>query len=97
MNATANRGSMPPEQPAMMEMVPVGATVVRLQFRSFRSGRIRLPSSSRAQVSSGPQMDASHAGNSPRVSAKRSEAFLASSLMNSITVRPSSTPASESY
>ncbi len=32
MKATAKRGSIPPEQPAKMEMVPVGATVVRLQF-----------------------------------------------------------------
>ena len=31
-------------QPAMIEMVPVGATVVTLQLRSRCIGRIRLPS-----------------------------------------------------
>ena len=40
----------------MMEIVPVGATVVTLQLRSSCIGRMRLPFSSRAQVSSGPQM-----------------------------------------
>src|SRR6267143_1265664 len=54
MNATAKSGSMPDEQPAMIEIVPVGATVVRLQLRSRRmanalaagvagAGRIRSP------------------------------------------------------
>src|SRR5215208_5513939 len=55
MNATANSGSRPDEHPAMMEMVPVGATVVTLQFRRSCIGRMRFPSLSRAQVSSGPQ------------------------------------------
>ena len=56
MNATAKSGSMPELQLAMMEMVPVGATVVTLQFRSFRIGRTRSPSGPRAALSSGPQM-----------------------------------------
>jgi hypothetical protein len=30
---SAKVGSMPPEQPAMMEMVPVGATVVSVALR----------------------------------------------------------------
>ena len=51
----------------MIEIVPVGATVVTLQFRSRRIGRIRSPSASRAQVSSGPQMLRSHSGNMPRI------------------------------
>ena len=62
MKATANSGSIPPEQPAKIEIVPVGATVVRLQLRSRRSGRIRAPSGPRAQLASGPQIEASHAG-----------------------------------
>ena len=33
MNASANAGSMPPEQSAMMLSVPVGATVVRVELR----------------------------------------------------------------
>src|SRR2546422_4361446 len=48
MNATANSGSIPDEQPAMIEMVPVGATVVRLQLRSRRIGRTRSPLGPRA-------------------------------------------------
>src|SRR2546422_4147212 len=84
MNATANSGSMPDEQPAMIEMVPVGATVVRLQLRSLRMGRTRSPLGPRAQVASGPQIDRSHAGNTPRCSASFSEAALASSSTNSI-------------
>ncbi len=96
MNATAKSGSIPPEQPAKMEMVPVGATVVRLQLRSFRSGRIRSPSARLAAVSSGPQIDSSQAGNTPRVSASFSDALRASSLTNSMTRRPSSTPSVES-
>ncbi len=66
MNATANRGSMPPEQPAKIEIVPVGATVVRLQLRSARSGRTREPSSRVAAFPSGPQIERSHAGKTPR-------------------------------
>ncbi len=50
----------------MIEMVPVGATVVTLQLRSLRIGRMRLPSASRAQVASGPQMLRSHSGKTPR-------------------------------
>jgi hypothetical protein len=57
---------MPDEQPAIIEIVPVGATVVTLQLRSRRSGRTRLPPASRAQVASGPQMLRSHSGNAPR-------------------------------
>src|SRR5256885_8543642 len=64
MNATANSGSMPDEHPAMIEMVPVGATVVRLQLRSLRMGRTRSPLGPRAQVASGPQIDRSHSGRS---------------------------------
>src|SRR5213080_1157441 len=48
MNATANSGSMPEEHPAMIEIVPVGATVVRLQLRSRRIGRMRSPRGPRA-------------------------------------------------
>src|SRR5437879_10446990 len=83
MNATANSGSMPDEQPAMIEMVPVGATVVRLQLRSLRMGRTRSPLGPRAQVASGPQIDRSHSGNTPRCSASFSEAALASSSTRS--------------
>ncbi len=97
MNATAKSGSIPPEQPAMIEIVPVGATVVRLQLRSFRIGRMRSPFASRAQVSSGPQMLASHAGNAPRCSASRSEACFDSSSTKAISLRASSTPSSLSY
>ena len=96
MKATAKSGSMPELQPAMMEMVPVGATVVTLQFRSFRIGRTRSPSGPRAAVSSGPQMLCSHSGNAPRISASRSDSFLASSSTNFWIFRPSSTPSSES-
>ncbi len=96
MNATANSGSMPPEQPAKIEIVPVGATVVRLQFLSSRSGRTRVPSGRVAAFPSGPQIEASHAGKTPRVSASRSEAARASSFTNCITRRPISTPSSES-
>ncbi len=60
MNATAKSGSIPELHPAMIEMVPVGATVVTLQFRSRFMGRIRSPSSFRAQVPSRPQMLFSH-------------------------------------
>src|SRR5947207_5832669 len=84
MNATANSGSMPDEQPAMIEMVPVGATVVRLQLRSLRMGRTRSPLGPRAQAASGPQIDRSHSGNTPRCSASFSDAALASSSTNSI-------------
>src|SRR2546430_6795476 len=57
MNGTANNGSMPEEHPAMIEIVPVGATVVRLQLRSRRIGRMRSPRGPRAQLASGPQID----------------------------------------
>ena len=93
MNATANRGSMPPEQPAKIEIVPVGATVSRLQLRSGRIGRMRLPSERRAQLSSGPQMDSAQAGNTPRLSASLADATLASSSMKRMTVSASSTAA----
>ena len=83
MKATANSGSIPPEQPAKIEIVPVGATVVRLQLRSRRSGRIRVPSGPRAQLASGPQIEASHAGKTPRAAASRSEATRDSSFTNS--------------
>jgi hypothetical protein len=33
MNTIANKGSMPLEHPAMMEIVPVGAMVVRVALR----------------------------------------------------------------
>ena len=85
MNATANNGSMPEEHPAMIEIVPVGATVVRLQCRSRLSGRMRCPSASRAQVSSGPQMLRSHSGNTPRSCARRSLSTLDSSSTNFIS------------
>ncbi len=95
MNATANSGSIPDEHPAMMEMVPVGATVVTLQLRRRRSGRMRSPLGARAHDSSGPQMERSHCGNTPRLSARFSDSRLDSSSMNSITRRPISTPSSE--
>ncbi len=97
MNATANSGSIPDEQPAMIEIVPVGATVVTLQLRSRRIGRIRPPSGPRAHVASGPQIDRSHSGNTPRCSASRSEATFASSSTNCISRRPRATPSSELY
>ena len=96
MNATAKSGSIPPLHPAMMEMVPVGATVVRLQLRSGLSGRIRSPAASRAQLSSGPQIDSSQAGKTPLLSASFSDATRVSSSMNPITTRASATPSSES-
>ena len=43
-----------------MEIVPVGATVVTLQLRSICIGRMRWPAASRAQVSSGPQIERAH-------------------------------------
>ena len=70
MNATAKSGSMPDEQPAMMEMVPVGATVVRLQLRKRRIGRMRSPVAVRAQVASGPQIERSHSANVAAVSGR---------------------------
>jgi hypothetical protein len=86
---------MPLEQPEMMEIVPVGATVVRLQFRSRRIGRTRSPAAVRAQLASGPQMLRSHSGKTPRVSASFSEATFASSSTNRITCRPNSTASAE--
>src|SRR2546426_8254590 len=83
MNATANSGSIPDEQPAMIEIVPVGATVVRLQLRSRRRGRMRSPWALRAQVASGPQIDRSHSANVPRCSASFSDATFDSSSMRS--------------
>ena len=50
MKATAKSGSMPDAHPAMIEIVPVGATVSTLQLRSRRSGRIRSPFGARAQL-----------------------------------------------
>src|SRR5258708_12295809 len=97
MKATANSGSIPDEQPEMIEIVPVGATVVRLQFRSFRIGRIRSPLAVRAQVASGPQIDRSHSAKVPRCSASFSDATFDSSPMTSILLRPSATPPSEFY
>ena len=96
MNATANSGSMPELQPAMIEMVPVGATVVTLQLRSFCIGRMRLPSASRAQLASGPQMLRSHSGNGPRRPASRSDSTLASWSTKRWILRPSSTASPES-
>ena len=66
MNATANNGSIPELQLVMIEMVPVGATVVTLQLRSRRIGRTRSPLGPRARVASGPQMLRSHSGKTPR-------------------------------
>ena len=96
MNATANSGSRPDEQPAKIEMVPVGATVVMLQLRRRCIGRMRSPDPSRAHVASGPQMDCSHSGNAPRSVANRSLAAFASRSRKAITRRPNSTPSSES-
>ncbi len=86
---------MPPEQPAMIEIVPVGATVVRLQLRRRRSGRIRSPSASRAQVASGPQIERSHSGNTPRSTASCSDLTFASSSTKCITRSASSSDSSE--
>ena len=68
----ANSGSIPEEQPAMIEIVPVGAIVLTLQLRSICIGRTRFPLASRAHVSSGPQIDLAHSGNGPRSLARRS-------------------------
>ena len=73
-------------------IVPVGATVVRLQLRSVRRGRMRSPSACFAALSSGPQIDSSQAGKTPRVSASRSDAFLDSSLTNCMTAPASMGP-----
>ena len=72
----------------MIEMVPVGATVVTLQLRSICIGRMRLPSASRAHVSSGPQIERAHSGNGPRSLARRSLSRFDSTSRNSITLRP---------
>ncbi len=96
MNATANSGSRPDEHPAMIEIVPVGATVVVLQLRRSCIGRMRLPAASRAQVSSGPQIERAHSGNAPRSCASRSLSRLDSTSRNAITLRPNSTPSGES-
>ena len=80
----------------MMLMVPVGATVVTLQLRSICMGRTRFPSASRAQLSSGPQMDWAHSGNAPRDVAIASLCALLSTSRNSMTRRPNSTPSTES-
>ncbi len=85
---------MPPEQSAKMLIVPVGATVVVLQLRRRRSARIRSPRASRAHVSSGPQMLSAHSGNTPRVSASRSDSFFDSSSTNFMSARPTSIAAS---
>ena len=37
--ASAKRGSMPDEHPAIIEMVPVGAMVVTFEFRRGRASR----------------------------------------------------------
>ncbi len=95
MNATAKSGSIPEEQPAMIEIVPVGATVVRLQLRSRRSGRMRSPLASRAAFASEPQIERSHSAKVPRCSASFSEATFDSSSTNAIRRRPSATPSSE--
>ena len=95
MKATAKSGSIPPLHPAMIEIVPVGATVVRLQLRRRRWSRTRLPEGLRAHSSSGPQIDSSQAGKTPRNSASFSDATLVSSSMKAMTVRPSATPSSE--
>ena len=87
MNATAYSGSMPPEQPAMIEIVPVGATVVMLQLRSRRQRADAVALGPRAQVASGPQMERSHSGNTPRRVASRSDSTLASSSMNPMSLR----------
>ena len=97
MNATANNGSRPDEHPAMMLIVPVGATVVTLQLRSNCNGRTRAPCSSRAHVSSGPQIERAHSGNAPRSPASCSLSRLLSTSRNSITRRPISTPSALSY
>ena len=50
----------------------------------------------RAPVASGPQIDCSHSGNTPRWAASRSDSTLASSSTNCCTFRPNATPSSES-
>ena len=86
---------MPELHPAMMEIVPVGATVVTLQFRSRRMGRTRSPWALRAQVSSGPQMLRSHSGN-VSLGGEPLGFVLASSSTNCWILRPRATPSSES-
>ena len=81
----------------MIEIVPVGATVVMLQLRRSCIGRIRLPDASRAHVSSGPQIERAHSGNAPRSCASRSLSRFPSVSTNAITLRPNSTPSGESY
>ena len=66
---------MPLETPAMMEMVPVGAMVVRVALRT------RRPLA--AQVLS------SQLGKTPRSRARSSLALMASSWMNPMTWWPS--------
>src|SRR6476620_2946248 len=97
MNATANRGSMPDEQPAIIEIVPVGATVFTLQLRSICIGRILSPARPRAHVSSGPQIDRAHSGDGPRSLARRSLPRLDSTSTNFCNLRPKSIHASVLY
>ena len=63
-------------------MVPVGATVVTLQLRSRRIGRMRSPlGAARAGLVRAPDAR-SHSGKVPRSDASRSDSFFASSSTN---------------
>jgi hypothetical protein len=83
MYARAKMGSTPLEQLAMMEIVPVGAMVVRVALRT--------------RLSLAPQVLCSQLGKTPRSRAKSSEAVIASSCMKPITSVASRMAASESY
>ena len=76
-------GSMPLDAPAIIEIVPVGATVNRQAFLYGLSPRCAASESY-------------HAGNAPRSSAKASDSASALSRMNAISLRPSSTASSVS-
>ena len=97
MNATAKSGSMPELQPAMIEMVPVGATVVTLQLRSRRIGRIRSPlgaaGAGGVRAPDAPLPLGEDAAERRRAAPTPT---LASSSTNCWIFRPSSTPSSES-
>ena len=82
MKASANSGSMPDDASAMIEIVPVGATVVRVALRYGASGSYREPF---------------HAGKTPRSRASSSEASFAFSWMKRISSSPSASASSESY
>ena len=87
MNARANRGSIPLDAPQITEIVPVGATVVRVPFRTGMDSYLFMRNFD----------DGSNNGYAPRQFANRQDSSYAVSLMSSMTVSAILTPSSESY